>query len=153
MFSEGEIGFWIVSEFHLSIFFPKLAESIDILGRIGTLTILSLLSANMIFKKMDLGEGKEGRERKKERETDRHRETPTGCLLDAPEKKTEPVTWICALNEIKPITFQCTGWHSNELIHYWPGLPTRLWHFTKLIPMYAMFFDGIVFGDFLGFSM
>lgn len=62
----------------------------DTLGMTGTLTILSLLSTNMIFKKMVLEEGKEGRKREGEEEGERERqtdtETPTGCLLDAPRK-------------------------------------------------------------------
>lgn len=77
MFSGGKIGFWMVSEFHLSIFFPKLAESTDTLGIIGTLTIVSLLIYKYDFLKIDLRERKGGRKREGEGEGGRERDRQT----------------------------------------------------------------------------
>lgn len=162
MFSGGKIGFWMVSEFHLSIFFPKLAESTDTLGIIGTLTIVSLLIYKYDFLKIDLRERKGGRKGgrkrggKRKRQTDidmREKHWSTASQTHS-ERRIEPETWVCALTKIEPTTFQCTRRCSNQVSQTSQGYKHDFGtSFIKFIPKYSMFFDGILFGDYLGFSM
>ena len=60
------------------------------------------------------------RERERERERrgrGRERETLISCLPHGPQLGTEPAAQVCAWLGIKPATFWCTGWSSNQLSH------------------------------------
>ena len=54
----------------------------------------------LIFKERGRGGGKEG-ERGRKRERGRERKTSIGCLSYAPQLKTGPATYVCALTRVR----------------------------------------------------